>query len=112
MAYVFLDLPADSADLETYNGYHVARSARVASGGPVKRDDPTAGPNELLLHYPAPSGSYRPRSYTVQRAANALTRFAPGKPFFMGRFLTAPQLASLVSVPGLCFALVWLIGKF
>ena len=111
MAYVFLDLPADSADLETFDGYHVARSVSVAGGGPVKREDLSAQPTELILHHPSMTSAYPPRTYTVRRAASSLTRIAPGRPFSMGPFLTGPQLASLLSVPSLCFSLVWLLGK-
>ncbi|MCA8911753.1 MAG: hypothetical protein KDB82_08610 [Planctomycetes bacterium] len=111
MPYVFYDLPADSSELETYNGYHVARAPKVAGGGPVKREDPHAGPDELILHYPSMSTSFPPRSYTVRRASNALIRVAPGRRLTMGGFLTTPQLASLLSVPSLCFVLVWLIGR-
>ena len=38
-------------------------------------------------------------------------RVAPGRRLTMGGFLTTPQLASLLSVPSLCFVLVWLIGR-
>jgi hypothetical protein len=106
MAYVFTDLPADSADLETYRGYHVARVVATPRGGRVPRlSDPAP---ELLLQ-----GGRRPWYEPALMRAPALrglARKVPTRAWCLRGFVTWRQAASLLSVPSLCFAMVWLIG--
>lgn len=113
MAYIFTDLPADSSELETYNGYHVASAATVARGGPVKREDPGEGPAELVLSYPSATRGY-PKflQRTVRRSTNAMTRVIPGRSIESHKFMTNGQLASFAVVPTLCYLMVWIIGQF
>ncbi|MBX3460621.1 MAG: hypothetical protein KF696_11770 [Planctomycetes bacterium] len=104
MAYLFLDAPADSADLDTYTGYVVAKAPTVARGGPVSR----AG-DEMVLKLP-PAGSLTwfkaaPPAYTLQRGIKV-----PVRAVTQGSIAPTAWLASWVWVPALCGALVWLIG--
>ena len=112
MAYIFTDLPADSSDLETYDGYHVARAATVARGGPVKRDDPGEEPSELILSYPSATRGEPYIDRTIRRSVNAMTRVGPGRRYGPHKFMTNGQLASFAVVPTLCYLMVWIIGQF
>ncbi|MBZ0134748.1 MAG: hypothetical protein K8I27_00075 [Planctomycetes bacterium] len=108
MAYIFTDLPADSSELDTYNGYHVARTATIACGGPVRRD----GPEELILTYKGTSNNRRAQIPTNQRSAKPMTRVIPGRRHNPPKFVSNGQLASLAIVPCLCYVMVWMLGRF
>ena len=112
MAYIFTDLPADSSDLETFNGYHVARSATIPRGGPCKREDPNAGPDELVLSYPSCTSGDPYIERSIRRSVNAMTRVMPGRSYGPFKFMTNGQLASMAVVPSLCFLMVWIMGQF
>lgn len=113
MAYIFTDLPADSSDLETFDGYQIARTATVARGGPCKQEDPSAGPEELILSYPPGTGSYPHHvDRAVRRSVNAMTRVVPGRRYGPFKFMSNGQLASMAVVPTLCFLMVWIMGQF
>jgi hypothetical protein len=110
MAYVFYDLPADSADLETFNGYHVTHAATVARGGPAKKEDPFSPPEELVL------SSHRQPWFAPaarrMRMSAPLARRVPSRAWCLRGFISTREAASLLSVPSLCFLMVWLIGRF
>ncbi|MBK8207463.1 MAG: hypothetical protein IPK87_11865 [Planctomycetes bacterium] len=101
MAYCFLDMPADSSDLDTFQGYFVARAPRVAKGGPIRRPS-----DELLLNLP-PAGSVRPYPEPVEyRRGKRVVVLARHQTPLAPNYL----LASWLAVPALCGALVWMIG--
>jgi hypothetical protein len=111
MAYVFYDLPADSADLETFNGYHVSRVVARAGGGPVKKEDPWAPAEELTLEGRRQPW-FAPALRRARRVAPAtMARRVPSRAWCLPGFVNARQAASLLSVPSVCFVLVWLIGR-
>ena len=113
MAYIFTDLPADSSDLDTFDGYHIARTATIARGGPCKQEDPSAGPEELILTYPSATRAYpRYLERTVRRSVNAMTRVMPGRRIGPYKFMTNGQMASMAVVPTLYFLMVWVLGQF
>lgn len=104
MAYLFADAPADSADLDTYNGYVVAKAPSVARGGPVSR----AG-DELVLKLP-PAGSLSwfkatPPAYRLVRGLKV-----PVRAVTQESIAPAAWLASWIWVPALCGAMVWVLG--
>ncbi len=104
MAYCFLDMPADSADFDTFHGYFVARAPRVARGGTVRRPG-----DELVLNLP-PAGSLvgfraEPLACLMRRGLKVPVR-ATTQANMAPNYL----LASWLGVPALCGALVWMIG--
>jgi hypothetical protein len=111
MPYVFYDLPADSSELETFNGYQVSRIVTRAEGGPVAPAvDPFEPAPELVLE-----GSRRPWFEPVLSRAPAkmgMARRVPTRAWCMRGFMTPRAVASYLSVPSLCFTLVWLLGRF
>jgi hypothetical protein len=105
MGYVFLDLPADSSELETYRGYHVCRSVKSAHGGKVPH--PFEPATELVLE-----GTRRPwyePALMRAPAARGMVRKAPTRAWCIPGFVTWRQAAALLAVPSLCFAMVWSI---
>lgn len=116
MPYVYLDAPADSADLETLGGYQIARLVAEAKGGPVAPPaEPETGGQELLLAYPE-ARSYLPRPVTVARAARrgaglSLPASRAGRGRWTWKLAPTGALASLLVVPALCFVAVWLLGS-
>ena len=98
MPYVFYDLPADSADLETFNGYHVGRVFPQPRGGPVLRKD-----TELVLTYHRQPW-FAPATVCAGRTFKGYPRRR------LRGFMSPAQAASLLSVPSLCFIAIWLLG--
>ena len=111
MPYVFYDLPADSSELETYNGYHVSRIVHEPRGGVVKSEDPAAPPAELILQGPRRPW-FEPVLARMQApAGRTMARRVSSRAWCMRGFISAKALAGYLTVPSLCFTLVWLIGR-
>lgn len=104
MPYVYLDAPADSADLDTYRGYQVSRLVLRSRGGPQPPRD-FIGPDELVLDLP-------PASFTVvpQPTINRRGRVEPIHPRWQRPLVPNYLVASWLIVPALCGLLVWLVG--
>ncbi|MCB9893228.1 MAG: hypothetical protein H6839_02115 [Planctomycetes bacterium] len=113
MPYVFYDLPADSSELETFNGYHVSRLVHKAQGCKVKRPEPFAPPAELVLQatrrpwFEPALSRMRPAP-----AARSMARRAPTRAWCTRGFISARTMAALLCTPCLSFALAWLMGRF
>lgn len=108
MSYVYYDLPADSAELETFNGYYVARAPQEATGYAPERPDYTTGPDELRLSL-APLEATMPVPLGERLSPLRLVDHAP---FKLGKFMSNLELAGMFVVPSLCFVTIWLIGHF
>lgn len=112
MAYLFTGLPADSSELETLHGYAVARRGRKPVGAPLPPAaayDPWQEPDELELSWTRESSA---RPVVARPVVAAVARRAPLAARRFGiPFPSTGALASLLIVPGLCFCLVWLIGR-
>lgn len=111
MPYVFYDLPADSSELETFNGYQVSRIVTRAEGGPVAPAvDPFEPAPELVLEGPRRPW-FEPVLARMKTPAKGMARRVPTRAWCMRGFMTPRAIASYLSVPSLCFTLVWLIGR-
>ena len=119
MPYVFYDLPADSSELETYHGYQISRLVQEPRGGTVKRpalslpngEGPSAPPAELILQGPRRPW-FEPVLARMQApAGRTMARRVSSRAWCMRGFISARALAGYLTVPSLCFTLVWLIGR-
>jgi len=111
MPYVFYDLPADSAELETFNGYQVTRLVHEPRGGTVRKPDLNAPPAELILQGPRRPWFEPAISRMKAPPARTMARRSPSRAWCTRGFISAKAVASLLCVPCLSFALVWLIGR-
>ncbi|MCA8914206.1 MAG: hypothetical protein KDB90_02250 [Planctomycetes bacterium] len=111
MPYVFYDLPADSAELETYNGYQVSRIVHKAGGSLVKRPDPSAPPAELILQGPRRPWFEPVLARMPATPGRSMVRRSPSRAWCTRGFISARALASLLCVPSFCFAIGWLMGR-